>query len=251
MRTVTPTSKTSSAGVRRLRPADVLPRCEILINASAYNLSEIAQGKRVADIGCGSGRLRSMVEQVGGTWIGVEAFDGGEKSVMGSAEYLPFADASFDVVVMNAVLEHVPNVSRSFTEVSRVLRPGGCFVGYVAFMECFHEISYSHLSFKALEHFATENGMVLEIVSGGKRFGIDYHLANLWHPLPFWRQLGKISHLIRLFMRLKASLGYFALRIGRRLPRQQARETARSYFLYQCLSQSVGFSYVIRKLECP
>ena len=56
-----------------------------------------------------------------------------------------------------------------------MLRPGGVMVGYAAFMESFHEISYSHLSFKALEHYAAINGMQLEVIGGGGAFGIDYH----------------------------------------------------------------------------
>ena len=62
---------------------------------------------------------------------------------------------------MQAVLEHVQDVDASFAEVARVLKPGGLFVDYVARMKCFHEISYSHLSFKALELYAKKHGMKL------------------------------------------------------------------------------------------
>ncbi len=41
------------------------------------------------------------------------------------AESLPFADASFDLVLGHAVLHHVPNLRRAFDEFNRVLRPGG------------------------------------------------------------------------------------------------------------------------------
>ena len=34
-------------------------------------------------------------------------------------------------------------------EAPRTLKPGGLFIGYVAYIECFHEISYSHLSLSA------------------------------------------------------------------------------------------------------
>ena len=44
------------------------------------------------------------------------------------AESLPFADASFDLVLGHAVLHHLPNLRRAFAEFHRVLRPGGRIV---------------------------------------------------------------------------------------------------------------------------
>ncbi len=157
-------------GVRKLGLADQLPDCTVLINnkRGLYDLVELSRDKVVLDVGCGYGRNRAIVEKAGGMWIGVEPFEGGGHTVVASADNLPFADEVVDVVVMDAVLEHLPEVEKSFAEVARVLKPGGFFVGYVAFMECFHEISYSHLSFKALEYLAGKNGLRLESISGGQ-----------------------------------------------------------------------------------
>jgi ubiquinone/menaquinone biosynthesis C-methylase UbiE len=41
------------------------------------------------------------------------------------AETLPFADESFDLVFGHAVLHHIPDLQRAFSEFGRVLRPGG------------------------------------------------------------------------------------------------------------------------------
>jgi SAM-dependent methyltransferase len=41
---------------------------------------------------------------------------------------LQFADASFDLVVCNHVLEHVPDDRRAMREIARVLRPGGAAI---------------------------------------------------------------------------------------------------------------------------
>ncbi|MCZ2818008.1 class I SAM-dependent methyltransferase [Modestobacter sp. VKM Ac-2984] len=46
------------------------------------------------------------------------------------ASGLPFADGSFDVVVSYLMLHHVIAWRQALGEVSRVLRPGGQFVGY-------------------------------------------------------------------------------------------------------------------------
>merc|ERR1719487_371863 len=56
------------------------------------------------------------------------------KLVQGSADSLPFEDASFDVCTMNQVIHHFPKDDnyafclRSFQETYRVLKPGGAFV---------------------------------------------------------------------------------------------------------------------------
>jgi ubiquinone/menaquinone biosynthesis C-methylase UbiE len=41
------------------------------------------------------------------------------------AERLPFGDGRFDLVFGHAVLHHIPNLERAFSEFHRVLRPGG------------------------------------------------------------------------------------------------------------------------------
>ena len=41
---------------------------------------------------------------------------------------LPFADNSYDIVVANHMLYHVPDIERAFSEISRVLSPSGALV---------------------------------------------------------------------------------------------------------------------------
>jgi ubiquinone/menaquinone biosynthesis C-methylase UbiE len=50
------------------------------------------------------------------------------RAARADAESLPFADASFDLVLGHAVLHHLPNLRRAFAEFHRVLRPGGRIV---------------------------------------------------------------------------------------------------------------------------
>lgn len=88
------------------------------------------RGQRVLDVGCGPGTLvRSLVDSEA---VGVDSSErmvevaraaGGEFRV-GRAEALPFAAASFDVVLMRMVA-HLLDRPRAFAEALRVLRRGG------------------------------------------------------------------------------------------------------------------------------
>ncbi len=47
------------------------------------------------------------------------------RAARAEAESLPFAGASFDLVLGHAVLHHLPDLGRAFAELHRVLKPGG------------------------------------------------------------------------------------------------------------------------------
>ena len=63
-----------------------------------------------------------MLKQLSGTAkaLGLKA-----KTVETEAEQLPFEDESFDIVFGHAVLHHIPDLGKAFSEFLRVLRPGG------------------------------------------------------------------------------------------------------------------------------
>jgi ubiquinone/menaquinone biosynthesis C-methylase UbiE len=52
--------------------------------------------------------------------LGVEV-----RTAAAEAETLPFPEESFDLVFGHAVLHHIPDLERAFSEFARVLRPGG------------------------------------------------------------------------------------------------------------------------------
>lgn len=101
------------------------------------------EGALMLDLGCGDGRHRSIGQHAGYTYVGVDY--GAEGADMhADAHRLPFADDSFDFVLSVAVFEHLRWPSLAALEVARVLRPGGVFLGSVAFAEPFHQASYYH-----------------------------------------------------------------------------------------------------------
>ncbi len=89
--------------------------------------------------GCGSRDIRPFLREHGVeefTRYDVESSD--KEVLIGPIESMPFADASFDSVLCNAVLEHVYNPERSVRELARVVRKGGYVVVAVPFLQPYH-----------------------------------------------------------------------------------------------------------------
>lgn len=96
-------------------------------------------GKQVLNLGCGSGDDSALLRSLGAaTSVGIDISDkliaiaktqhpDCDFQVM-DMEHLQFDDQSFDVAYAGLALHYLEDWSRAFTEVYRVLRPGGSFV---------------------------------------------------------------------------------------------------------------------------
>ena len=107
----------------------------------------IRPGDRVLDLGCGGGRHAFEVYRRGAHVVAADRDEGELASVQAMFEamaaegeapagaraatvkadalLLPFADATFDVVIAAEILEHIPDDERAMAEITRVVRPGG------------------------------------------------------------------------------------------------------------------------------
>jgi SAM-dependent methyltransferase len=130
-------------------PGDLLARvpeasCESFAGvANPFALGPLRQGEDVLDIGCGAGMDSLIAAQMvapDGSITGIDMTPqmvakaraavaemgmANVEIVEGSAEHLPFADTSFDVVISNGVIDLIPDKDAVFSEIVRVLRPGG------------------------------------------------------------------------------------------------------------------------------
>jgi arsenite methyltransferase len=130
-------------------PQDLLARvpeasCESFAGvANPFSMGALQPGEDVLDVGCGAGMDSLVAAQMVGATGSVTGIDmtpemvakargsiaemglGNVTVVEGSAEHLPFDDASFDVVISNGVIDLVPDKDAVFSEITRVLRPGG------------------------------------------------------------------------------------------------------------------------------
>jgi SAM-dependent methyltransferase len=111
--------------------------------ANPWALGRLSPGERVLDLGSGAGTDSLIAAQMVGEQghvtgvdmttemlakAGVAAADMGAKNVdfvEAEAEHLPFPDASFDVVISNGVIDLIPDKDAVFSELFRVLTPGG------------------------------------------------------------------------------------------------------------------------------
>ena len=109
------------------------------------NHAGIKTGNRVLDLGSGAGNdcfvARSIVGETGfvtGLDFTDEMLHKAQRNnimmgyenvefVKGDIEQIPLPDNSYDVVISNCVLNLVPNKKKAFSEIKRVLKPGGHF----------------------------------------------------------------------------------------------------------------------------
>lgn len=99
-------------------------------------LEEVApqwRSGRILEVAPHGASSRLLAAQVG-EYVGTQYYEGVEPGTLVN-EYrvedlqgLTFDDETFDVVVTQDVFEHVPDPGRGFSEVARVLRPGGVHV---------------------------------------------------------------------------------------------------------------------------
>jgi arsenite methyltransferase len=111
--------------------------------ANPFALGSLEPGEVVLDVGSGAGSDSLVAAQMVGAEGRVTGVDmtpemlskakaaavemeaTNVEFVAGEAEGLPFEDESFDVVISNGVIDLIPDKDAVFSEIHRVLRPGG------------------------------------------------------------------------------------------------------------------------------
>ena len=100
-------------------------------------LSDI-QGKAILDLGCGEGRFSRTLKDKGAVVTGIDpvpqfieyarSLDTESRYVNGTAEALPFADGSFDIVLSYLSVVDIADLKAAASEITRVLRDKGKLV---------------------------------------------------------------------------------------------------------------------------
>jgi arsenite methyltransferase len=111
--------------------------------ANPFSLGSLEPGEFVLDVGSGAGTDSLVAAQMVGSEGRVTGIDmtsemlakaraaaaemdaSNVRFLEGEVERLPFEDESFDVVISNGVIDLIPDKDAVFSEIHRVLRPGG------------------------------------------------------------------------------------------------------------------------------
>ncbi|MCJ2178128.1 class I SAM-dependent methyltransferase [Novosphingobium album (ex Hu et al. 2023)] len=110
-----------------------------ILHLATYRFAEaMTRGKRVLDFGCGSGYGSAMIAETADSVVAVDVAADAvayarDRFIRENLSFdqidpsspLPFADASFDMVLSFQVFEHVTDTEHYLSEIRRILVPGG------------------------------------------------------------------------------------------------------------------------------
>jgi len=159
-------------------------------------LSELAPTQRILDVGCGSGSLKAQL--AGHNVWGVDldphelARNRDLRGVCAMSNRLPFAAATFSLVISHHSMEHFADAAGAIREIGRVLQPGGRLFVSVPEGASFADRLYRFL-FCGGDHFqrfsfasvvdAVESGAGLHLV-GWKELSTSFTFVEKWNFVP-------------------------------------------------------------------
>lgn len=158
-------------------------------------------GRRVLNFGCGKSTYASP------NVVNLDVVPGPNINVVTTEKKLPFDDNSFDFILANHVLEHVPDWFETFKEFSRILKPGGIIevwippissdsafsyrdhinrIGLLSFSGCASMRNAGHNALA--EHDFKEIGdfSKIELIEYGKRPIVVWWVMLAWPSLLEW-----------------------------------------------------------------
>lgn len=135
----------------------------------------------------GSGEIGNGMEEMYRTsdvsLVGLDIYVSESTDIVGDAHQIPFADATFDAVWIQAVLEHVLDPQVVVNEIWRVLRPDGVVFSSTPFMQQVHEQAYDFSRFTRSGHRWLYRKF--EVIEAGSAIGVG--TALFWSLRYFFR----------------------------------------------------------------
>jgi ubiquinone/menaquinone biosynthesis C-methylase UbiE len=172
-------------------------------------LAECKGGARVLEVGFGSGvtflNLNNMYKEIHGLDLDASIADvhqvfrakGIETSLLnGSVTDMPYPDNYFDTILLISILEHLkPNeLNQAFSEIHRVLKPGGQAVYGVPIERKFMVFMFYLLGFNIRQHhFSSE----IDVLDAANRFLKKVKVFQMRGLLPIFPKIYEIGHFVK------------------------------------------------------
>lgn len=180
------------------QPVSLPPIAPLAVGSGAVDFSSLSKPKHftaallsrippgddelILDLGCGDGSHRAIADLADYEYVGVD-YAGNGADLLADAHRLPFEDESFSTIVSMAVFEHLQWPLLAASEVKRVLKPGGVFIGTVAFSEPFHSNSYYHHTHLGIANNLNSAGLeILELGPSPDWTALRAHAKNSMFP---------------------------------------------------------------------
>jgi ubiquinone/menaquinone biosynthesis C-methylase UbiE len=170
--------------------------------AHAQFISGLPKGAKILEIGCGGGQSRQWYLKHGFNYVGTDISKTrvpellqrhGGPDMLCDVHFLPFADASVDVVYASAVFEHLACPNLAAQEIYRVLKPGGAFLGNASFLEPWHDHSYFHFSPLGAYETLVASGFTITHLWPGRSYS-GFRALSLMALRKGLRWIGSLGH---------------------------------------------------------
>ncbi len=157
---------------------------------------KVPHRSRVLDVGAGDApyaELFAHTDYVTLDWESSPHEGARTADVAASADAMPLPDASFDVVVLTQVLEHVRRPGVVLSEIARVLKPGGWLYATVPFVWELHEEPHDYWRFTRYALAALLEDAGMNAVSIEARSDSFTALAQLMTNVAWTLHVGEMS----------------------------------------------------------
>lgn len=140
---------------RSLAALQTLPPSDVLIDGvgTGLDVPYLARQHRYVGLDMTPAMLRRCVART-------HALD--FHAVQADAQRLPFADDSFDVIILHLIIAVVPNPRHCLQEATRVLRPGGTMLLFDKFLRPQERATWRRLANRVTRRVATSLDVVFE-----------------------------------------------------------------------------------------
>ena len=184
---------------------------------------EISEGAKVLELGCGTANiwvghddliakceLLTLTDMSEGMLSAAKGNIGERKNIayaLADIQNIPLADDSFDVVIANSMLYHVPKIESALREVRRVLKTGGIFYCATYGEHNFTDVLADWFeldgeSFKPNHNFTMQNGeRILKAAFTNveaKFYEDSLHITNIDDLVDYLRSLVSFKAIIDL-----------------------------------------------------